>query len=470
MAARRVTPVLAALALVVAACDSDPSAPTMPDSSPPPDPPAGDSVVDPCPSDLALASGSPRGYWHGWSEGISLLLRIAVPEGDSITGEGRMVGTPWTFRLRGATGTDSLRAVIHVRGGADRELRFAGRLGDDLACGLLNGYMHRELDFRDAPLSLRRLPANHPAIAGRAWELVTPTPSPDSLEALQVRGDLWVAVALSGGLLVSRDAGETWERPLGGPVTDAAFHPADPNRIVAVQDRAVVISPDAGRSWQELRVFPHGGAAVHVSEDGTIWFAPAWPPGAVPGIYRSDGWGGAFEFLPYGGWEGKMILTWDIGEAPWSGTLFLSSEIADHPPPYRPPYLRSDDRGRSWTDESDPWTWHSYATQFDADARRVYNLLEGPGLWVSEDDGLTWELWSRVRGLALRVDPPRSEVWIGMVPDGLLRGGAYLSRDGGRIFEPAGLHGEGVSSFVRDAGGRLLATVPGRGIMRLGSP
>lgn len=477
MSTRAVAWLLAAALVGAGACDSDPAAPSNPLPDPPPpsepppdDEPAADSVVDPCPSDLAPASRSPEGYWHGWSEGVSFLVELGAPEGDSLTGQGRMVGMPWTVNVRGEMRADSLRGVIDVRERLNREFEFSGRVGDDLVCGLVNGVMHQRLEFRDSPLSLRRLPPEHPAIAGREWELVTPTPSPDSLIALRVRGNLWVVVALGGGLLVSRDAGETWERPLEGFVTDATFHPTDPERILAVQGNALQLSTDAGRSWDERATFSEGGAAVHVSDDGTIWYAPGWPPGSVPGLYRSDGWEGPFHFLPYGGWDGEMIITWDIAEAPWSGTLFLSNEIADHPQPYDPPYLRSDDRGQSWTDESDPWIWHSYATGIDAHARRVYNLLEGPGLWISEDDGLEWELWSRVRGLALHVEPDRNEVWIGQLPLGLLRGGAYLSRDGGRLFEPAGLVGRRVSSFARDVDGRLLATSVGQGIMRLRSP
>ena len=408
------------------------------------------------------AHGPLDGQWLGWTEATTFMFTICSEANGSLTGDARMVGTFRRFDLSGSSDTDGVVIVLDDLNNG-QTLVYRAELGDDLQ-GEIDGIIHRALEYEDSPLTMSRLPADHSPLGGRAWSRVS---SISFVADLLVVDGAWLVAAYSEGVRISTDEGETWETVLRGLTLDLAVHPEDPKRVVAAAGRTIYASEDGGRTWQPRFTEPQpSGPRVEVTADGSIWILMSWPEGEVAGVYRSDGWDGEFEFLPFPPWEGVNLILWRIAESPWTGTLFASIEIDLQPGFYNPPFYRSEDGGQTWTDVSGRW-WHSSDVSFDRDDRRVYNLLEGTGLQVSTDDGLTWDRWSTVTATSIWVDGDRDEVWLGQVKSGALDGGVFLSRDGGRIFEPAGLAGSTIAGFARDQDGRLLAVAHESGIFRL---
>jgi hypothetical protein len=78
-------------------------------------------------------------------------------------------------------------------------------------------------------------------------------------------------------LLVSRDAGRTWEeRERPAPMLDLTASPADPARLVAATDEGLFESPDSGRSWRRvsdgvgLLGWPRPSELLLVGGDGDV--------------------------------------------------------------------------------------------------------------------------------------------------------------------------------------------------------
>jgi hypothetical protein len=85
--------------------------------------------------------------------------------------------------------------------------------------------------------------------------------------------EVWAGT--QGSLLVSRDAGRSWESVLPGAVTAVAFDPADPDRVVAyaADGDGLVESRDGGRTWTELVVDGDaaGNIAIHPDDPETLY-------------------------------------------------------------------------------------------------------------------------------------------------------------------------------------------------------
>ena len=125
------------------------------------------------------------------------------------------------------------------------------------------------------------------ADAGQSWEPVSLSGEAD-FHALEADRDRVYGVdSASGRLMISADAGETWEErePPGG-VLDIALHPSDPDRLAAASESGVQLSEDGGGSWRpvggeigfiawpaEDRLYLVGASgAVQVSSDlGRSW-------------------------------------------------------------------------------------------------------------------------------------------------------------------------------------------------------
>ena len=285
---------------------------------------------------------------------------------------------------------------------------------------------------------------------------------------------IWYVWGITEGMYVTHDAGASWHHfYIGGINTKAVvIDPADPRRVFLAAGYQLHVSDDRGLSWRRLATLPEYNRSLHVSpRDGSIWYAPQWPgsnddSGLPPGIFRSTDGGASFQHLPYGVGAGLQVLTWDIDENVNTGTLFLANEIADHPPPYRPPFFRSIDRGVTWQNVATPEWWHATSIQVDSDRAIVYALQEGPGLWKSLDDGASWTRVSTQPGIELLLDPLHpNRLFVGNLFYGNLVGGAHLSVDGGQRFWKIGLEGKTVSSLVLNASStRLYATAYRHGI------
>jgi photosystem II stability/assembly factor-like uncharacterized protein len=63
------------------------------------------------------------------------------------------------------------------------------------------------------------------------------------------------------GLMVSRDAGKTWDVNLRAGLMGLALDPADPKRVLAVGP-GVLLSTNGGGSWKKVLDLPDGGGPV----------------------------------------------------------------------------------------------------------------------------------------------------------------------------------------------------------------
>jgi ligand-binding sensor domain-containing protein len=133
--------------------------------------------------------------------------------------------------------------------------------------------------------------------------------------ALDLSTDSWLA-STTGGLLTSRDHGATWQ---GGPVMDSVDYlsvAAHGAQLAAARQDEVVLSTDAGQSWEPMGV-PAVLTRIHCvafSADGSLWL------GAREGLYftRDMGktwlWVNRFPLndvddLSYDANQGKMLLS-----------------------------------------------------------------------------------------------------------------------------------------------------------------
>jgi photosystem II stability/assembly factor-like uncharacterized protein len=117
------------------------------------------------------------------------------------------------------------------------------------------------------------------------------------VNALDLSGDAWLA-ATTGGLFTSRDKGATWQ---GGPVMGAGDYlsvTSQGSSLVAASPDRVVLSSDAGLTWEPIRI-PAMLTRIHsvaFSSDGTLWL------GAREGVYFSHDKGKSWfwvERLPF---------------------------------------------------------------------------------------------------------------------------------------------------------------------------
>lgn len=106
-----------------------------------------------------------------------------------------------------------------------------------------------------------------------------------------------------GALIYTRDGGDTWDEALvGRDVHRVAVDPADPDRVLAATGRGLHVSPDAGRSWDDVDDLD--GSYVHAivfdPTDPDRVYAYAHEDGSP--VYRSedagDSWTDAGDALP----------------------------------------------------------------------------------------------------------------------------------------------------------------------------
>lgn len=277
------------------------------------------------------------------------------------------------------------------------------------------------------------------------------------------------AASITRGLYISRDDGASWSRALSVQGLDhetVQLDPRDPHLLWALAAPDLMLSTDQGRTWTARGRLPVGGGrSLHVSaRDGAMYAGVQWESG-TPGIFRSTDGGRTWEHRPLGAPAGMRILPWQIAED-GDGTLYVGTEIADHPQPYRPPFFRSRDRGTTWEDVTGVLSWHVLRIGIDPARRRVLALTEGAGMYESTDHGTTWTLLSRPFGAELLVDARNPAVMYGgeFTIHGR-PGGAYRSTDGGASWTLIGLPNVHVTALALSPGGeRLYASVAGKGM------
>ena len=128
---------------------------------------------------------------------------------------------------------------------------------------------------------------------GKTWEQLSEgVGGPVDFHAMDVsKADPNIIYGAYEQVQVSQDGGESWEiagpRPTG--LIDLAASAKDPNTIYAATEAGLLISMDAGRSWQPTKVTGQPVSVVHVAGDGRI-FAFVVGIGLVQGEEGSAKW------------------------------------------------------------------------------------------------------------------------------------------------------------------------------------
>jgi photosystem II stability/assembly factor-like uncharacterized protein len=147
-----------------------------------------------------------------------------------------------------------------------------------------------------------------------------------------------------------------------------------------------------------------------------------------------------------------------MAEDPLDGTLYVGTELHDHPQPYHPPAFRSTDRGVSWQDITGSLPWHGIKIAVQPLSEEVLFLTEGAGLFSSTDHGQSWaRLGGTVFDSDIIIDPKNlSQIFADeSITFGRL-GGVYVSTDDGRNFDLTGLDGRSCGTLALSGDSSLL--------------
>ena len=276
------------------------------------------------------------------------------------------------------------------------------------------------------------------------------------------------------GLYVTRDGGATWTHPLTGFAESAVLASSD--QVYVSISSTLYLSTDRGLAWKPIHTFERPIYSLYATSSGMVYVGPAWGPSPTPnGLYFSPDRGAHWQALPFGGSVSGLIC-WAIVRDPRDGTLYVGTEIYNHPQPYHPPLLRSQDGGQTWTDVAGTIRWHVVALDVRPTDGYVYALTEGLGLYGSPDHGATWldpeqgagpnpELGAGPSVSLLMDRSSPTTLYGGRQNFWSMKGGAFVSANAGRVFEPIGLEGATVSGLSFGGGGtRLYAAAYASGI------
>jgi hypothetical protein len=319
--------------------------------------------------------------------------------------------------------------------------------------------------------------------AGWRWSMLQAPMDVPRLSGFQIHPSdpmTWYAMSIEEGLWVSTDAGDTWMWALSEAGLNARGFKVDPHHpdtILTGLRNKLLVSGDRGLTWNVRHTLDSDLwiRSIEILSDGTLLVAPQWPPGRTPGVFRSEDRGLNWTHHPYGTGEGTRILTWVLQEDPATGTVWAGNEIADHPQPYRPPFLASTDGGRTWQDVTArlPFAgspWHVIDVVLTGD--RLFALTEGAGLFRSGDGGATWVNLGRPFAASIMTDPRMPATVFGgdfAAPYG--QGDVLVSFDHGTSFRSAGRLGHNVAALALTLDGRgLIVSSWGGGLHRAELP
>ena len=248
-----------------------------------------------------------------------------------------------------------------------------------------------------------------------------------------------------------------------------AFNPRNPDRLYAIVNaRTLVRTTDAGKTFAAVASFDKDildAVLVSALEDLTVYVAYGGLGDPNPaGTWKSGDDGATWTRHPFG--ASAALIGWSIGQDAITGALYVGTEIADHPQPYRPPFFTSPDRGSTWLDATNGLAWHVTGIFVNNDDHSVLALTEGMGLYKSSNAARSWELLNTVFATSLGVDArDPARLFVGAVVLGAHTGGAFASYDGGKTFFASGLDRVNVSGFAfNGTSTRLYAACFGAGI------
>ncbi len=275
--------------------------------------------------------------------------------------------------------------------------------------------------------------------------------------------NLWFVTSWRG-IYITRDAGKTWEKHLNGFSAAIEIDPANSSNVYVSANSSIYFSGDKGNTWALLYTFPKSIVSILISKvDQSILAGIAWSDMQMAnGIYKSTDKGKTWQYYSYNV-SAKGLIPWDIEEDAVNNKLYISTEIWDHPTPYKPPFLRSSDGGLTWTNIGDSIPWHALRVQVQPGTNDVYALTEGMGIYYSKDFGDHWQRLFSPFWVTLTIDKNYPNVFYGGAHTySGSSGGIYLSKDAGRTYEgsprykPIGLDGKLIASICLNASSTVL--------------
>jgi hypothetical protein len=232
------------------------------------------------------------------------------------------------------------------------------------------------------------------------------------------------------GLYVTANGGAVWSKVLSGNVEVIMIARETENALTFVYvaiGPTLYLSRDHGRKWEKRQTFSKSIRSL-AYVDGKIFVGLHWFEEKEPsGIWITDWLGRNPEFHPFEG-NPQGLVVWTIAHDPKSNTFYAGTEISTHPKPYRPPFFRSVDGGKTWQNITGKLLWHVIDIAIRHDGF-VYALTEGAGVWTSADRGDTWvQTVSTVTfGNTLVMHPAwQTRLYIGQFNFKSLPGGVFL--------------------------------------------
>jgi photosystem II stability/assembly factor-like uncharacterized protein len=275
--------------------------------------------------------------------------------------------------------------------------------------------------------------------------------------------DLWF-VSSWRGIYITRDAGKSWEQHLNGFSSAIEIDPANSSNIYASANSSIYFSSDKGRNWIWLYTFPKSISSMLISRiDQSIFVGIRWEDSQMAnGIYKSTDKGKTWRYYSYNV-NARGLIPWDIEEDVVNKKLYISTEIWDHPSPYKPPFLRSSDGGLTWVNIGDSIPWHATRIQVQPGSNEVYILTEGVGIYHSNNFGDHWQRLACPFWLTLTIDHNHPNIFYGGAHTyNNSGGGIYLSKDAGRTYEgsprykPIGLENRIISSICLNSSSTMI--------------
>ncbi len=238
-------------------------------------------------------------------------------------------------------------------------------------------------------------------------------------------GTLFAALAGSGGLHKSSDAGASWSRVTGlSGVRDVAFDPKTLSLLYAATDSGIVRSQDAGSTWVRINAAETtvNQIAVDPQTPSTLYLASFFT-----GIRKSVDGG----------------ITWSAagpdveGFAPGVLVIAPSAPQTVFAGDFQTGLYKTTDGGATWTAIGGglPNPFVSALAVDPVDADVVYASVSGEAMYKSTDGGATWSLLAAgpafvVEGIAIDPSQP-SRLYATNTRKGIFR-----STDGGATWAP----------------------------------
>lgn len=198
---------------------------------------------------------------------------------------------------------------IPLTGGQRRPVRVADRFQDTMGFSVAGpdvflGSGHPD-PREDAPPHLGLIISEDRAAT---WRSISLRGEADFHDLAVVGDRVYGYDSTTGTLLVSEDAGRSWNQRAAAPMRDVTVDPTDPDRVLATTPDGLMLSKDAGASFAPVRGAPRlltvdwsPGGLAGAEPDGTVWAgSAAGPEGAWERRERLDGAPQAFVVAPTG--------------------------------------------------------------------------------------------------------------------------------------------------------------------------